>query len=312
MSKFNFPSFDLPAGNEKRIASGIFKGLAVFVAAIFAIGYWYSHYVWIPAGQVGLIYNARTGLQRKVFEPHALFLGYFDQLYLYPTKLQAAIYSEDKDFGENASADAIEVTSSDSAVTRFDVFVLYRVKKEDVLTVFDKFGPISIEEVQTLHIRRAVREAVSAVGTNYDVFQLLGSKRQEASEHLTRELQNRLGYKGITVLRAMFGQCYPSADIGSKITGRVNSYTQLEISKLESRIAEVLRESAVVKGTADNSARTLTAEQTQTKSVDMLKLELEAQAIEKWKEAGGHLPTVTTKPGQTVIVNGSNGQVVTR
>jgi len=285
--------------------------IAIFILVLCcAGGIWVSRIQWIPAGYVGVIYNAQSGLRNEVVPPQAIFVGPFDQLYIYPTRLQAAIYSQDQEYGEARIADGIQITTSDSAITTFDVTVLYRVKKEDVLTVFAKFGPIPIEDIQTLHIRRAVREGASAIGNQYDVFQLLGPKRQEASERLTKELQTRLESKGITVVLAMLNTAYPSDDIDSKITARVNSYTQLEISKLESQIAEIQRQSAVVLGSANNEARTLTASETQAKSVEMLKLELEEKAIEKWKEAGGRLPPIVVRPGSTVIVNGSGTTVV--
>lgn len=280
--------------------------LVIVLLAIVGGSWWYSHTVWIPAGYVGVVYNARTGLQNKVYNPQAVYLGFFDQIYTYPTRLQAAIYTEDPNWGEERVADGIQITTNDSAITTFDVAVLYRVDPKDVFTVFQKFGPIPIDDIQSMHIRRAIREGASAIGNQYDVFQLLGPKREEASQRLTAELQSRLGPKGITIIQAMLMTAYPSSDIAGKITGRVNSYTQLEISKLESQIAEVSRQSSVVRGQAEAQARTLTASQTQDKSIDMLKLELEGQAIDKWTQAGGHLSPIIVKPGETVIVGNGN------
>lgn len=280
--------------------------LVIVLLAIVGGSWWYSHTVWIPAGYVGVVYNARTGLQNKVYNPQAVYLGFFDQIYTYPTRLQAAIYTEDPNWGEERVADGIQITTNDSAITTFDVAVLYRVDPKDVFTVFQKFGPIPIDDIQSMHIRRAIREGASAIGNQYDVFQLLGPKREEASQRLTAELQSRLGPKGITIIQAMLMTAYPSSDIAGKITGRVNSYTQLEISKLEAQIAEVSRQSSVVRGQAEAQARTLTASQTQDKSIDMLKLELEGQAIDKWTQAGGHLSPIIVKPGETVIVGNGN------
>ncbi len=290
-----------------------FKRFLVIFGVLF-VGFivWYSRIQWIPAGYVGVIYNANSGLKREVYKPQAMFVGFFSQLYTYPTRLQAAIYTQDPSFGERKSADGIQITTSDSAITTFDLTVLYRVRKEDVFTVFDKFGPIPIDDIQTLHIRRAVREAASAVGNKYDVFQLLGPKRGEASELMTSELKLRMASKGITIIHCMLGTAHPSANIADKITQRVNAYTQLEISKLESQIAEISRQAAVVRGAAETQARTLTASETMAKSVEMLELELEADAIAKWAAAGGKLPAIITKPGQTVIVNGSGQPVNVR
>ena len=308
-----------PFGGDIPSGSGLIKkpkfsrggcGCLLLIAILIVGGsWWYSHTVWIPAGYVGVIYNARKGLQSKVYQPQAVYLGFFDQIYTYPTKLQAAIYTQDTQWGEERAADGIQITTNDSAITTFDVAVLYRVDPQNVFTVFQKFGPIPIEDIQSLHIRRAIREGASAIGNQYDVFQLLGPKREEASQKLTQELQTRMAPKGITIIQAMLMTAYPSSDIAGKINGRVNAYTQLEISKLEAQIADVSRQSSVVRGQAEAQARTLTASQTQEKSVEMLKLDMEGQAIDKWQQAGGHLSPIIVKPGQPVIVNGSQGQI---
>lgn len=269
-----------------------------------------SRFQWIPAGYVGVIYSARAGLKHEAIKPQAKFVGFWEQLYVYPTRLQAAIYTESPAHGEVSSADGIQITTNDAANTVFDVTVFYRVKPEDVFTLFDKFGPISIEEIQSLHIRRAVREGASIVGNRFDVFQLMGTKREEASTLLTEELRNRLGPRGLTIEIAMINTAFPTNEIQQKIASRVNAYTQLEIAKLESQIAEVQRQSAVVRGAAENDARKLTASQTMDKSIDMLKLELEEAAIEKWKAAGGRLSPIIVRPGQSIIVNGSGAPVI--
>lgn len=296
---------DLPKPSKR--AKRLLGAMAVFLIGFF---YWYSRMEWIPAGYVGVIYNANSGIQRKIYKPQALFVGPFNQLYTYPTRLQAAVYTEEGYYGERRTADGIQITTNDSAITTFDVTVLYRVLDKDVFTIFDKFGPIPIEDIQALHIRRAVREAASAVGNRYDVFELLGPKRQEASEIMTAELQARLNPKGLTIVRAMLMTAYPGQNIADKITQRVNAYTQLEISKLESQIAEINRQAAVIRGRADTQARSLTALQTAAKTVDMLQLELEEEAIQKWASAGGQLPPIIVRPGQTVIVNGSGSTIL--
>jgi hypothetical protein len=269
-----------------------------------------SRVEWIPAGHIGVMYNAASGLERKVIKPSALVVWPFQQLYTYPTRVQAAIYSQDPTLGERKTADGVQITTNDNANTTYDITVLYRVKADDVFTVFQKFGPIPIEDIQTLHIRRAVKEGASAVGNRYDVYDLMGPKREEASEALTRELRARLAPKGVTIIMAMITRPYPNPDIAAKITNRVNGYTQLEISKLEAQIAEVNRKQGITIGQAQNQARSLTALQTQDKSVEMLRLENEAAAIAKWKAAGGRLPSIIVKPGQSVIVNGSGAPVV--
>lgn len=259
----------------------------------------YSRTQWVPAGHVGVIYDAQGGLQKNVIKPRAVYVGWRQQLYTYPTQLQAAIYTQDADEGEVRSADGILITTNDNANTTFDVVVMYRVQPENVLTVFNEFGPIPIDDIQTQHIRRAVKEAVNVVGTQYDVFQLMGPKRQEASEAITKELQNRLGRKGITVENVMLGGCYPTPEVQSKITARVNSLTELQISRLRGQLADIEKQTALVRAQAEAESRKVSAAQVQGKSIEMLKLDTAEAALKKWN---GQLPVLESKPGQTIVI----------
>lgn len=262
--------------------------------------YAWSRMQWVEAGHVGIIYNAQGGLDSRVLKPQRVFMGYFQTLYTYPTRLQAAIYSQDENYGEQQAADGINITTSDNTQTQYDVVVYYRVRHEDVQTVFRSFGPLPIEQVQTLHIRRFVKEAANAVGARYDVFQLMGSKRKEASELVAQRLRDELKPRGITIEHAFLMNPTPMGDINEKITSRVNAYTQLTTSKIQNQIAELSRQIAIVRADAENKARFVTAAQTKDKSIEMLKLELEEAAVDAWN---GKFPTVQVGEKTTVVLD---------
>ena len=106
--------------------------LTVFV--LFAVGWTYYrlNLQWIPAGYVGIKFNARSGADRsRIYEPKAYFTGPFEQFYLYPTRIQNAVYTQDPSAGEAKSADGILITTNDTANTTFDVSVIYRIDKAD-------------------------------------------------------------------------------------------------------------------------------------------------------------------------------------
>ena len=273
--------------------------LLVIFIPLFAFLFYLSRLDWVPAGHVGVIYDANKGLLPEVYNPSAIYIGWRQQLYTYPTRLQAAIYTEDATAGESKTADGILITTNDNANTTFDVVVIYRVKKEDVMNVFDSFGAVPIEEIQRNFIRRAVKEAANDIGTQYDLFSLMGAQRVDASSKLTLLLREKLKVKGISIETAMLGGCYPSQDIQQKIASRVNSYVELEISRLKRQIAEIDRQVAIVKGEANATASVMTASEAKDRSIELLKLEMAESAVEKWD---GNLPPVSPKSGQTIVL----------
>jgi regulator of protease activity HflC (stomatin/prohibitin superfamily) len=281
-----------------KVASRLLAGLAVLGLGWWGWRWWRSD--WIPAGHVGVIYDASGGLQKRVLTPRRVLVGWRQQLYIYPTKLMAAIYTQDPTEGEVKAADGIQITTADNANTVFDVAVFYRVQPADVFKIFEAFGPLPIEEIQTTHVRRATRDAVNAVGTRYDAFSLIGPKRQEASAAATEALRGLLGPKGITVEQVLLGPCYPEPEFQGKIMQRVNAYTELEISELRRQIAEVERDTARVRNRAEAQARQLSAAKTGESSLEMLRLEADREAIEKWN---GQLPLTQARPGQVIYLD---------
>ncbi len=282
-----------------------FKHFAA-ILGVLVIGYgifWIIQYFrsqWIEPGHIGLIFNANSGLERKIYKPQRLVPGLRETIYTYPTMIKAAIYTQDPDFGETRAADGIQVTTSDNASTTFDMVVFYKVKSEDVFKVYDSFGALDISQIQSQHIRRALREAANVAGPRFDVFQLMGEKRKEASQIATAEMQRILAPKGITVYSVLFGTAYPDQNVTAKITQRVNALTELQISKTRRDIAELGRQIAQVKNQAEAQAQKLAAAQTSGKSLSFLAIEANKAAIAKWN---GQLPFINIKQGQTVIVD---------
>ncbi len=274
--------------------------VGILVLGALGTGFVWSRTSWIPAGHVGVIYDASRGLLNEVYKPKAIFIGWRQRMYLYPTRLQNAVYTKDPNAGEVRAADPILITTNDNANTEFDVSVIYRVKPEDVIRVFNEFGARPIEDIQSTYIRRAVKEAANGVGTQYDLFSLMGPKRFEASKKITEELRERLKPAGITIEQAMLATCYPTQEFQSKITSRVNSYVELEISRLKRDIAEIERQISTVKGEANQQATAMSAAQAKDRSIDLLKLEAAEKALEKWD---GALPLISPKAGQSVFIS---------
>jgi hypothetical protein len=284
------------------------KRLILFISIPLLILIGWTYYrlnlQWIPAGYVGIKFNARSGADRsRVYEPKAYFTGPFEQFYLYPTRIQNAIYTQDPNAGESKSADGILITTNDTANTTFDVSVIYRIDRNNVFRAFDTFGPIPIETIQSQHIRRAVREESSVVGNQYDIYALMGPKRVEASQMLTQRLREKMSYKGITILQAMILNAYPSQDLVTKIHNNVNSVTGVQIATLNQQIATLQNQINVVNAQATQEAQKITGAGTVAKSLDIIDLELAQAAAEKWN---GQFSKVEGTGNRTVILNGSD------
>jgi regulator of protease activity HflC (stomatin/prohibitin superfamily) len=255
---------------------------------------------WVDAGYVGILYDASRGVSPKLIEPSRVFVGWRQRLYTYPTKLQSAKYIQAADEGEVKAADGILITTSDNANTAFDVAVIYRVKPEDALKVFNNYGPVDIATIQSTHIRRAIKEAVNEIGPRYDIFELMGPKRLEFSEAATTVLQKRMAVNGITVDSVFLMGAYPTPETQEKINRRINQYTEYDIAVLRNQIAEVSRQSTVIAARAKTEATRIVGATAKDKGIAQLQLQADEEAIAKWD---GRLPALRTGGNQTVIID---------
>ena len=276
------------------IGAGILAGLGLA-----GFGVYNSFLQWIPAGHVGILYHATGGLERRVIPARRIFVPWMTTLYTYPTMEQSAIYTNDPSEGEVKAADAVRVTTNDNANTDFDIVVWYHIEPDDVLKIFDNYKTQGIGAIQSTVIRSAVRQEASVVGRDYDAFTLMGKSRKEASDKLTTLLQQELGTRGITIDRAEFAQPYSNPAIMQRITNQVNSETDLRIAQINQTKASLEKDIAITRAQALAEASRLKSAQTQAKSLEMLKLETDIEAMRKWD---GHIPPIQARPGQTIVI----------
>lgn len=281
----------------------LLAGTAGILAAGLGVwGFIESRSAWIDAGYVGILYDANQGVIQKTFPPSRLFVGWRQRLYTYPTKLQSAKYVQDADEGEVKAADGILITTSDNANTTFDVCVIYRIAPENALKVFNSFGAVDIETIQSQHLRRAVKDAVNEIGPKYDVFELMGTKRSEFCQQATETLQKKMENKGITIDSVYLMTAYATPETMEKINRRVNQYTEYDIAVLRRQIAEITRQTNVIAAQAKMTAAQLTSATTVEKGIEQLQLQADEAAVERWD---GHLPPLRMGSGQTMILDGS-------
>lgn len=280
--------------------------LCLVAVVLFGIGFgiylWRCD--WIKAGWCGAMYNPAKGLDRQhVLNPRRHYVPWRHQIYQMPTMVRAAVYTEDPSAGEEKSADSILMTTNDNANTKFDLAIFYHIDKKHLSRAFDAFGVTKIEDIQSNQIRAAAREVANDISTEYSVFELMGPKRKEASDRMTKGLQDRLLKKGITIQHVLICACHPDINTREKIVQRVNSLTDLSIAKIKQEIAEIRRQKAIILAEANATAARLKSSQTGEKSIEILSLNSDIEAAKKWD---GHLSPLSSSRGQNIVLSVSD------
>ena len=87
----------------------------------------------IPPAQVGIKFNANTGLGEQIVKPQVIWVGRRERLILYPTNIRNATYTRAANEGEKAGDDSIKCSTSEGAILPVDVTVSYHVGPGNVL-----------------------------------------------------------------------------------------------------------------------------------------------------------------------------------
>lgn len=247
---------------------------------LFAVGVLWK---WVPAGQVAIVYNANSGIRRdRILTPGRYLLSPLDQLIPAPTKMMPALYSQDPDLGEKEGPDGIQITTRQGSTVTFDVLVLYRVEPGQIWRVFDNFARQPIEVIQSTRIRREVKNVSNSVGKDFFLEELIGAKRAEANQRLTEKLEESLRPLGFQVAQAFFVTAYPNEAQRAQLLAIATADINREIAATNAKAAEKQKTIAITLAQARKDAAALVAQTTTTTSVELQRLEIEKQRLEKW------------------------------
>jgi hypothetical protein len=247
---------------------------------------------WVPAGRVAIVYNANAGVKRdRVLPPGRHVLGPLDQLISAPTQVIPAFYTQDPDYGDSRAPEGIQVTTRQGSTVIFDVLLLYRVRKEDIWKVFDNFARQPIEVIQSTRVRRDVKNVANTVGKEFYLEELVGAKRREANELLTRNLKDQLAPLGFTVISAEFVTAYPNDDQARQLLAIATADINREIAATNAQAAEKQKTIAITLAQAKKSAAELVAVSTTPTSLALQKLDIEKERLQRWNGSNVKIDT---------------------
>jgi len=170
--------------------------LALLVLALFsnAIG---ASVVVIDAGEVGVVFNAITGLQNTPLMPGMhILIPYINEVYRYSTREQ--IYTMTKTYaeGEVLGDDSLWSPTIEGLQVGIDSSTRYRIKPEMAPYVHNNFH----HDYKKILIRPSIRSIVRHYVSQHTVAEIYGPKRAEIQQAITEALRERFEPEGFELL----------------------------------------------------------------------------------------------------------------
>ena len=208
--------------NSKRILGGII--IALVLAA--GVGITALFIEKIPNGYVGVVYSPNGGVQDETLGQGWHLVGLFDKVTIYPVRMQTVNYKD------------IQVATSDGKNVTIDFAYNYSIQPDKVVDVFNKFGPITVEQIEESYLRTRLWDAGRKAIAKYSVIDTYGEKSSEAAVSVQSLFYEDIVELGFIVDNLTLGVPKPDASTQAAIDKRVEAAQELERKQIELKIAE--------------------------------------------------------------------------
>ncbi len=254
----------------------------------------------IQPGEVGIKFDASTGLSQRVVKPKVEFYGPFERLFRYPTSIQNATFTKNSREGEKIGDDSIAASTIEGAQLPVDVTVSFHVNSGDVLKVFDNFGNEEMPNIKNEYIRWVTIYAINVVSGGRPIFDLISKDRASFGADVKTVVTEILEPWGITVDNVLIGELYPDKGLSEKIQESINIRTELDTVKTTLQQSRVDAETTIINANKQAELNRLLSLQGE-KVLELQNLELRKLAIEKWNGTppligDGTIPFTTLAP----------------
>lgn len=262
----------------RKVVGGIIAGIALISAVAIPVLFIEK----ITPGYVGVVYSPNGGIQKNTLSQGWNFVGLFDKVTEYPIRLRTVEYKD------------VALATSDGKRIEMDISYTYKIDPTKVVSMFNEFGPIAIEEIEDTYLKKRLQDAARIAVSKYTVLQLYGEKSSNASADIETIYKDDVKELGFFVENLTLGTPKPDAKTQEAIDARVQAAQENDRKKIELETARIEAEKKKVEAHADADAQLIRA-QGQAKSNQVIQQTLTNELIEykKAEKWDGKLPTVS-------------------
>lgn len=151
----------------------------------------------VPAGNVGVVvnlYGSDKGVSEKEVGVGRYWLGWNEELYLFPTFTQTDTWQKSNNKDESITFQ----TGKDGMVLNADFGITFRVDPGKVATLFQTYRK-GVEEISDIYLRNLVRDSANARSADLSADDAYGRKKNDLLDMIEKDVRDDVGPKGIIV-----------------------------------------------------------------------------------------------------------------
>lgn len=255
----------------------------------------------VPAGNVGVkvyLLGGDKGVDHEVLSPGNYWIGYNEDLFVFPTFSQNYVWTKDVTEG-SPTDEAISFQTVEGMSVSADVGISYSVLPDKVPEIFQKYRK-QLDEITHVYLRNMVRDAFVHVASTKPVEDVYGAGKaemlSEVEAYVREQCKDMFNIERIYLV----GDLRLPSQVTAALNMKIQATQQAQQVENEVRTAKAEAEKKVAE--AEGTARSIfVVAEAQAKSNKVLSESLtpsfiQYQSLQKWN---GVLPT-TMLPGSAV------------
>lgn len=154
----------------------------------------------VPAGNVGVkfdLYGGDKGVTGEVVGPGKYWLGWNEEMYLFPTFAQNYVWTAGNDPTSPAD-ESISFQDREGTQINADIGITYAIRADKADTVFQKYRK-GVDEITDVYLRNMVRDAINSETSKMDVSEIYGPGKEELMQRVTNRVKAQVAEIGIEV-----------------------------------------------------------------------------------------------------------------
>jgi regulator of protease activity HflC (stomatin/prohibitin superfamily) len=269
-----------------------FKRIALGVALLLTV----SACSYVPAGNVGIKFNllgGDKGVDSEIVGVGRYWLGWNEELYLFPTFMQNYVWTAGADEG-SPNDESISFQTADGMTANADIGISYSIDPDKVAVIFQTYRR-GVEEITDTFLRNMVRDALVKQASNKPIEYVYGAGKADLIAAVQKDVADQVAPLGI-----MIGKIYWIGEIRlppvvlDSINNK-NAATQMaqqRQNEVAQAKAEADKKIEDARGVAESILKVAEAQAKANRLLaDSLSSEfVQYQAITKWN---GELPKMT-------------------
>lgn len=230
----------------------------------------------VPSNNVGIRWSILSGTSEKTLNEGIAFKTPLDQIYCIPTTV------------EERTIKKVNIQTKDAQFVTAQVNVKFRVNQKDAFKVYKRYT--TLDTLKKNIISNYAQKAIGTVATQYNVIDVLGSKKNEIYDLSTKTLSKMLKSEGVELVQLTIKDMNAGSEIEKAIADEAVAKKRVETAEQNRLKAQKDAETKIINAKAEAESNKILEKRLTNKL-------LVQQYLKKWD---GKLPTVSGD-GNTMI-----------